>query len=156
MEKILVSEVVEDSDIARVAIIGLHDEPGVAYKLFKSLARHGINVDMILQSVGRNGTKDISFTTSEENIDEAAKVISERFNNFESMDVDKKVAKVSIVGAGIQANIGVAAQMFEAFYDANINIKMISTSEISVTVLIDETNVARAMRAVNDKFSVQN
>lgn len=154
MEKMLVSGVAGDSDTARIAVVGLKDEPGVAFKLFNSLAKHNINVDMILQSVGRKGTKDISFTTSEENADEAANVIKENFGNFESLDVDKKVAKVSIVGAGMQTNAGVAAKMFEALYDENINIRMISTSEIRVTVLIDEVNTERAMAAVHDKFAL--
>lgn len=154
MEKMLVSGVAGDTDTARIAIVGLRDEPGVAFKLFNSLAKHNINVDMILQSVGRKGTKDISFTTSEENADEAAKVISENFNDFESIDVNKNVAKVSIVGAGMQTNAGVAAKMFEALYDENINIRMISTSEIRVTVLIDQANTERAMAAVHDKFSL--
>ncbi len=154
MEKMLVSGVAGDADTARVAIVGLKDEPGVAFKLFNSLAKHNINVDMILQSVGREGTKDISFTCSEENADEAVKVINENFNNFESIDLNKKVAKVSIVGAGMQSNAGVAAKMFEALYDENINIRMISTSEIRVTVLINEANMERAMNAVHDKFSL--
>ncbi len=154
MEKMLVSGVAGDADTARIAIVGLKDEPGVAFKLFNSLAKHNINVDMILQSVGREGTKDISFTCSEENSDEAVKVINENFNNFESVDLNKKVAKVSIVGAGMQSNAGVAAKMFEALYDENINIRMISTSEIRVTVLIDETHMERAMNAVHDKFSL--
>ncbi|MBP3621353.1 MAG: aspartate kinase [Lachnospiraceae bacterium] len=154
MEKMLVSGVAGDADTARVAVVGLKDEPGVAFKLFNALAKHNINVDMILQSVGRKGTKDISFTTSEENADEAAKVISENFSNFESVDVNKKVAKVSIVGAGMQTNAGVAAKMFEALYDQNINIRMISTSEIRVTVLIDEDKMENAMTAVHDKFAL--
>ncbi|MBE5946081.1 MAG: aspartate kinase [Lachnospiraceae bacterium] len=154
MEKMLVSGVAGDADTARVAIVGLKDEPGVAFKLFNSLAKHNINVDMILQSVGREGTKDISFTCSEENADEAVKVINENFNNFESIDLNKKVAKVSIVGAGMQSNAGVAAKMFEALYDENINIRMISTSEIRVTVLINEANMERAMAAVHEKFSL--
>lgn len=154
MEKMLVSGVAGDADSARVAVVGLKDEPGVAFKLFNALAKHNINVDMILQSVGRKGTKDISFTTSEENADEAAKIISENFSNFESVDVNKKVAKVSIVGAGMQTNAGVAAKMFEALYDQNINIRMISTSEIRVTVLIDEDRMENAMTAVHDKFAL--
>ena len=154
MEKMLVSGVAGDVDTARVAVVGLKDEPGVAFKLFNALAKHNINVDMILQSVGRKGTKDISFTTSEENADEAAKVISENFSNFESVDVNKMVAKVSIVGAGMQTNAGVAAKMFEALYDQNINIRMISTSEIRVTVLIDEDKMENAMTAVHDKFAL--
>ncbi|MCM1273458.1 MAG: aspartate kinase [Clostridium sp.] len=156
MEKMLVSGVAGDTNTARVAVIGLKDEPGVAFKLFNSLAKHNINVDMILQSVGRKGTKDISFTTSEDNADEAAKIINENFSNFEGVDVEKKVSKVSIVGAGMQTNAGVAAKMFEALYDCNINIRMISTSEIRVTVLIDETNTERAMNAIHDKFDLGN
>jgi aspartate kinase len=154
MEKMLVSGVAGDTDTARVAVVGLKDEPGVAFKLFNALAKHNINVDMILQSIGRKGTKDISFTTSVENADEAAKIINENFGNFESVEVDKSVAKVSIVGAGMQTNAGVAAKMFEALYDANINIRMISTSEIRVTVLIDESNTERAMNAIHDKFDL--
>ena len=154
MEKMLVSGVAGDADTARIAIVGLKDEPGVAFKVFNALAKHNINIDMILQSVGRKGTKDISFTTNEESADEAVKVINENFSDFESIDVDKKVAKVSIVGAGMQSNAGVAAKMFEALYDSNINIRMISTSEIRVTVLIDEDKMERAMGAVHDKFAL--
>jgi aspartate kinase len=154
MEKMLVSGVAGDTDTARVAVVGLKDEPGVAFKLFNALAKHNINVDMILQSIGRKGTKDISFTTSVENADEAAKIINENFSNFETVELDKSVAKVSIVGAGMQTNAGVAAKMFEALYDANINIRMISTSEIRVTVLIDEGNTERAMNAIHDKFDL--
>lgn len=156
MEKMLVSGVAGDTNSARIAVVGLKDEPGVAFKLFNSLAKHNINVDMILQSVGRKGTKDISFTTTEESADEAAKIINENFSNFETVDVEKKVAKVSIVGAGMQTNAGVAAKMFEALYDCNINIRMISTSEIRVTVLIDEANTERAMNAIHDKFDLGN
>ncbi|MBQ9935565.1 MAG: aspartate kinase [Lachnospiraceae bacterium] len=154
MEKMLVSGVAGDADTARIAIVGLKDEPGVAFKVFNALAKHNINIDMILQSVGRKGTKDISFTTSQDSADEAAKVINENFSDFESIDVDTNVAKVSIVGAGMQSNAGVAAKMFEALYDANINIRMISTSEIRVTVLIDEDKMERAMSAVHDKFAL--
>ena len=154
MDKMLVSGVAGDSNTARIAIIGLKDEPGVAFKLFNSLAKHNINVDMILQSVGRHGTKDISFTTDEDSADEAAKIISENFSEYESVDVNKEVAKVSIVGAGMQTNAGVAAKMFEALYDENINIRMISTSEIRVTVLINEKNLERAMNAIHEKFNL--
>ena len=154
MEKMLVSGVAGDIDTARIAIVGLKDEPGVAFKVFNSLAKHNINIDMILQSVGRHGTKDISFTTGVDNADEAAQIIKDNFSDFESIDVDTKVAKVSIVGAGMQTNAGVAAKMFEALYDANINIRMISTSEIRVTVLINEKNLEKAMNAIHDKFNL--
>ncbi len=153
MEKMIVSGVAADPDAARVAVVGLKDEPGVAFKLFNALAKKNINVDMILQSVGRHGTKDISFTCSDDDADEAAKIISD-IMQCESVDVNKDVAKVSIVGAGMQTNAGVAAKMFEALYDENINIRMISTSEIRVTVLIDVKNTERAMNAIHDKFEL--
>ncbi|MBO6162220.1 MAG: aspartate kinase [Eubacterium sp.] len=155
MEKMIVSGVACDTDAARVAVVGLKDEPGVAFKLFNALAKANINIDMILQSVGRQGTKDISFTCNTADADEAGRIITDNME-FQSIDVDKGVSKVSIVGAGMQTNAGVAAKMFEALYDANINIRMISTSEIRVTVLINEKNTERAMNAIHDKFDLGN
>lgn len=154
MEKMLVSGVAADKDTARVALIGLKDEPGVAFRLFNHLARHNINVDMILQSVGREQTKDISFTVAMDNAEEAVEIVERHFHEYEKIDVEKNVAKVSIVGAGMMSNAGVAAKMFEALYDEGINIKMISTSEIRVSVLIDEKYTEKAMNAVHDKFGL--
>ncbi len=155
MEKMLVSGVACDRNTARIAVIGLEDQPGVAFKLFNHLARHNINVDIILQSVGRDGTKDISFTVAEDVVDEAVLILeSHRESSLkcEQIDVEKNVAKVSVVGAGMMSNAGVAAKMFEALYDVGVNIKMISTSEIRVTVLIDDAYVDKAMNSVHDKF----
>jgi aspartate kinase len=154
MEKMLVSGVAADEDVARIALIGLKDEPGVAFRLFNHLARHNINVDMILQSVGRDNTKDISFTTNVANADEAVEIIERHFKEYDRIDTEKNVSKVSIVGAGMMSNAGVAAKMFEALYDEGINIRMISTSEIRVTVLIDEKYTKQAMNAVHDKFAL--
>ena len=155
MEKMLVSGVASDKNAARIAVIGLEDQPGVAFKLFNHLARHDVNVDIILQSVGRDGTKDISFTVKEDDLEEAVRVLeSHREGSLrcQKIDVERDVAKVSIVGAGMMTNAGVAAKMFEALYDVGVNIKMISTSEIRVTVLIDEIHVEKAMNAVHEKF----
>ncbi len=155
MEKMLVSGVACDKNTARIAVIGLEDQPGVAFKLFHHLARHNINVDIILQSVGRDGTKDISFTVMEDDLEEAIAILErhrEGSLKCQKLDVERDVAKVSIVGAGMMSNSGVAAMMFEALYDVGVNIKMISTSEIRVTVLIDEKYVEKAMNAVHDKF----
>lgn len=155
MEKMLVSGVAADKNTARIAVVGLEDQPGVAFKLFNHLARHNINVDIILQSVGRDGTKDISFTVKEDDLDEAVATIERHRQGSlkcQKVDVEKGVAKVSIVGAGMMSNTGVAAKMFEALYDVGVNIKMISTSEIRVTVLIDEAHVEKAMNAVHEKF----
>ena len=157
MEKMIVSGVVSDKNTARIAVIGLKDKPGVAFKLFHHLARYDINVDVILQSVGRDGTKDISFTVSKDKVDEAVEIIERHRTGslqYQKIDVEETVAKVSIVGAGMNSHAGVAAKMFEALYDVGVNIKMISTSEIRVTVLIDEQYIEKAIRAVHDKFSL--
>lgn len=157
MEKMLVSGVACDKNTARIAVIGLEDQPGVAFKLFNHLANHNINVDIILQSVGRDGTKDISFTVAADAADEAVEIIERhRAGSLKchEVDVEKNVAKVSVVGAGMMTNAGVAAKMFEALYDCGVNIKQISTSEIRVTVLIDEKYVDVAMNAVHDAFSL--
>lgn len=155
MEKMLVSGVVADKNTARIAVMGLEDQPGVAFKLFNHLARHNVNVDIILQSIGRDGTKDISFTVREDDLEEAVATIERHRQTSlkcNKVDVERGVAKVSIVGAGMMSNAGVAAKMFEALYDVGVNIKMISTSEIRVTVLIDEVHVDKAMNAVHEKF----
>ncbi|HHT97976.1 MAG TPA: aspartate kinase [Clostridiales bacterium] len=155
MEKMLVSGVVADKNAARIAVLGLEDSPGIAFKLFNHLARHNVNVDIILQSVGRNGTKDISFTVAEDDLDEAVGILERHRNtslHWENIDIEKDVAKVSIVGAGMMTNAGVAAKMFEALYNIGVNIKMISTSEIRVTVLIDEKHVNKAVQAIHEKF----
>jgi len=157
MEKMLVSGVACDKNTARIAVIGLEDQPGVAFKLFNHLANHNINVDIILQSVGRDGTKDISFTVERDSLDEAVATIERHRSTSlkcQKVDVERNVAKVSIVGAGMMTNAGVAAKMFEALYDVGVNIKQISTSEIRVTVLIDEKYVERAMNAVHEAFSL--
>lgn len=157
MEKMLVSGVACDKNTARIAVIGLEDQPGVAFKLFNHLANHNINVDIILQSIGRDGKKDISFTVKEDDLDEAIAILERHQGGSltcQKIDVERDVAKVSIVGAGMMSNAGVAAKMFEALYDIGVNIKMISTSEIRVTVLIDEAHVEKAMIAVHDKFAL--
>lgn len=157
MEKMVVSGVAADKEVSRISVIGLEDEPGVAFKLFQHLARHNINVDIILQSAGRANTKDISFTVNTEDAKEAVEILSRhRATSVKCVDieVEDKVAKVSIVGAGMLSNAGVAAKMFEALYSAGINIKMISTSEIRVTVLLDEEYTEKAMNAVHDAFGL--
>lgn len=156
MEKMLVSGVAADKNATRIAVIGLKDEPGIAFHLFNAFAKYNINVDIILQSVGRNGTKDISFTVAEDEADEAVAIIQKSFpkSEYNKIDEEKDVAKISIVGAGMMTHPGVAASMFEALYDAGVNIKMISTSEIRVTVLIDEKYTEKALNAVHDKFAL--
>ena len=154
MEKTHVSGVAKDKNVARLALIGLADEPGIAFKIFSLLAKKKINVDIILQSIGRDETKDISFTVARSDAEEAKKTLEENqeYIGFKSVEMNKQVAKVSIVGAGMVNNFGVASKMFEALYNASININMISTSEIKVSVLVDERDADRAVQAVHDKF----
>lgn len=154
VEKMLVRGVAKDTDVMRVTIIGVEDEPGIAFKIFSSLSAKGVNVDIIIQCLAQSGKNDISFTVkqSEGNVARAAlEALSDRIS-YDSIEFSEKVAKVSIVGAGMASNAGVAAKMFEALAERDINIQMISTSEIKVSVLIDEDEVDRAVRAVHDMF----
>ena len=156
VEKMLVSGVAVDKSAERISIVGLEDKPGTAFRVFDALAKANVNVDMILQSVGRNNTKDISFTVDESFGDDALKVLEEAKARlkYESIEIEKNVCKVSIVGAGMMSNPGVAAKMFECLYNEHINIKMISTSEIRVTVLIDDKDGERAANAIHDIFGL--
>ena len=153
MENMLVRGVTKDTDIARISVVGMKDIPGNAFKMFSRLAQKGINIDVILQSVGRDGTKDISFTCAASNADEAVEILNDIFSMEGAVvSSDTTVAKISIVGAGMQSNPGVAAKMFSALSDARININMISTSEIKISVLIDIKDSERAVQAVHDAF----
>jgi aspartate kinase len=154
MEKTHVSGVAKDKDVARIALIGLVDQPGIAFKIFSLLARKNVNVDIILQSIGRDGSKDISFTVAEGDAQAAKELMEEHKEAIgcKSIEVSTEVAKVSIVGAGMAHNAGVASKMFEALFSAGININMISTSEIKVSVLVDERDADRAVQAIHDRF----
>ncbi len=158
MEKMLVSGVATDKDVSRISVIGVSDEPGRAFSLFGLLAKHKINVDIILQSVGRSGTKDITFTVARDHLEEALELLEANKERLTIKEIvhDENVAKVSVVGAGMVSNPGVAAKMFEALYDAHINIQMISTSEIKISVLIEEDKAETAMNAIHDKFQLGN
>lgn len=156
MEKMLITGVASDKNTARISVLGVDDKPGVAFKVFHRLAKNNINIDIILQSVGRDGSKDISFTVAQDDLEDAIKVLEE---NKEALTIKEikhnaNVAKVAIVGAGMMSNPGVASQMFEALFNSGININMISTSEIRITVLIDEKDVDRATRAIHEKFAL--
>ena len=154
VEKMLIKGVAKDDHVARVSIIGLQDVPGIAFRIFSALAARKINVDIILQSVGRDNTKDISFTISDSQAEEAMVVMEELKRLLKAHEIicDTNISKVSVVGAGMESNPGVAATMFEALSDANINIQMIATSEIKISVLIDRADSAKALRAVHDAF----
>ncbi len=158
VEKMLVRGVARDNDIARISLVGVEDTPGKAFQIFAHLAKKKVNVDVILQSIGRDGKKDISFTVPSSQLEATKKTLEENSGMIgaEHIDVNENVSKVSIVGAGMASNPGVAATMFEALYDAGININMISTSEIKVSVLIDKPYAEDAVRAIHAKFHLDN
>jgi aspartate kinase len=154
VEKSHVSGIAKDKNVARLALVGLEDEPGIAFRIFSLLAKGKINVDIILQSIGREDKKDISFTVAKSDTEAAKKILEENreYIGFDHIDVNDSIAKVSIVGAGMINNPGVAAGMFEALYSAGINIHMISTSEIKVSVLVDLEDADRAVQVTHNKF----
>ena len=157
MEKLLVTGVAADKNTARISVIGVEDKPGTAFSVFDTLAANNINVDIILQSVGREGTKDISFTVASDDLEHALEVLDKNKERLTIKDItyNKDVAKLSVVGAGMMSNPGVASRMFEALYNSRVNINMISTSEIRITVLVAEKDIDKAMNAVHDEFVME-
>ena len=154
VEKLLIKGVTKDVNIARISAMGVSDQPGIAFRLFSLLAKHKVSVDIILQSVGRDGTQDISFTVAAKDADEVVRLLEERKDTLglKSVICDPNVAKVSIVGAGMETHAGVASKMFEALGEANINIHMIATSEIKISVLIAEEEANKAVAAIHRAF----
>ena len=149
MEGMLIKGVAKDTDVAVVSILNVPDEPGMSFKIFGLMAQKNINVDIILQSTGREGKKDVIFTCSEGDAELAVRTLKEGAR-FTEVSCDRTCAKVSIVGAGMQSHSGVAASMFEALSNNNINIHMISTSEIKISCIIDRDEADRAVVAIHD------
>ena len=154
MEKLNVSGVARDNNCARVAIINLDDTPGTAFKVFSLMAKHHVNIDIILQSVGRDNKKSISFTIRQDDAERVESILrdAKEMLGYEDPSINTKVAKVSIVGAGMASATGVASKMFEALAMAGINIRMISTSEIKISVLINEEDSEKAVKAIHEEF----
>ncbi len=154
MEKMLIRGVAKDDDIIKFCIVGLNDSPGIAFKVLNQLSKRNVNVDLIVQSVGRNNTKDMTFTASRDQLNDAVAAINElhELTPFENFFYDEDVTKVSIVGAGMESHPGVATKMFEALYDSGINIQVIATSEIKISVLIDIKDGKRAVESIHKKF----
>ena len=157
MEKMLVTGVAADKNTARISALGVEDRPGIAFRIFDTLAKNNINVDIILQSVEHGGKKDISFTVATDDLEEAIAILEENKERLtiEAVTFNKDVAKISVVGAGMMSNPGVAAKMFESLYNARVNINMISTSEIRITVIVDEKDLDKAINAIHDGFVPQ-
>ena len=149
MEGMLIKGVAKDTDVAVITILNVPDEPGTSFKIFGLLAQKNINVDIILQSTGRDGKKDISFTCAQGEAETALRVLKESAH-YADVSVDTTCAKVSIVGAGMQSHSGVASKMFEAMSNNNINIKMISTSEIKISCIIDRDDADKAVSAIHE------
>lgn len=156
MERMLVSGVAADKKVSRISVMGIKDEPGKAFEVFSLMAKEKVSVDIILQSTGADGRQNISFTIGEDDLDIALKALEKNKARLTAQEIihDENTAKLSIVGAGMASNPGVAAMFFEAMYDAGVNIQMISTSEIKITVLIAKDDVDVAMKAVHDKFKM--
>ena len=154
LEKTLVSGIAVDKDVARISVIGIEDKPGMAFRLFSLLAKKKISVDIIIQSIGRDNTKDISFTVEKADLQETVRIIEENKAalHYGKVATDDKIAKLSIVGAGMANNPGVASLMFEGLFDAGVNIQMISTSEIKISVLVDEKDADRGASYVHERF----
>ena len=154
VEKTNIAGVAKDTSIARIALVGVEHDPGVAFQIFDLLSRHNINVDVILQSIGRKDSKDITFTIHRKDLDETLDLLNENKAalHFDHAEADDHIGKVSIVGAGFMSNCGIASRMFEALYEAGINIQMINTSEIRISVLLNEEDVNRAVKAIHAKF----
>lgn len=153
MEKMLIRGVAKDNNVTRVSIVGVPDTPGIAYKIFSLLSAKKINVDIILQSVGRDGTKDIVFTVAGDQMEETKEALeASDILHDAKVTLDNDVTKLSIVGAGMETHPGVATKMFEALFEHDINIQMIATSEIKISVLIDKKDADRAVKAVHDVF----
>ena len=158
VEKMLVRGVTRDNDVARISLCGVEDTPGKAFTIFALISKENIGVDLILQSIGRDGKKDISFTVTEADLEPVLRILEENSDTICADDVkySKDISKVSIVGAGMVTNAGVATKMFEALYNAHINISMIATSEIKISVLVDQKDAERAVVAIHDAFLLEN
>ncbi len=154
VEQMIISGIAKDAKIARVTVVGVPDEPGVAFKVFSALSKGKINVDIILQSAGLGGTNDISFTVALDDVARTKEILEERMDaiGFDHVNIDENVAKVSIVGAGMMNNSGVAVRMFEALQGKRINIQMISSSEIKLSVVIAENQADAAVSAIHEQF----
>ena len=154
VESMMVRGIAKDKDVARISVCSIEDTPGKAFRIFSLLAKHNVNVDIILQSIGRDNTKDISFTVTEGKLQDAVDVLEKNKDiiGYKELNYRTDVSKVSIVGAGMVTNPGVAAKMFEALFDAQINIHMIATSEIKISVLVDQKDAENAVVAIHDKF----
>ena len=156
MEQVVVSGVTSNKDQAKISLIGIEDKPGVAAEIFNIVAEQNINIDMIIQNVGRDGTTDLSFTVPEKDLSKAVKVIQDLSDQIKiaTLETDSNISKVSVVGIGMVSHVGIASKMFSALAEQNINIQMISTSEIKISCVIDQTQTDKAVEVIHDSFDL--
>jgi aspartate kinase len=156
-EGMLIQGVAKDTKVAVITLFDVPNEPGISFKVFSLVSQKKINVDIILQASGRDGNKDLIFTVPEANAEEVRNLLNENMPRFGAsrVEIATNMAKVSIVGAGMQSHSGVASRMFEALYEANINIAMVSTSEIKISVIIDKANADKAVSVIHAAFLEQ-
>ena len=156
MERTLISGVAADASVARISVLGVENKPGITFRVFNLLAKNHINVDIIIQSVTEPGKKDISFTVAKTDLSDTMDLLRENRESLTAREIvsEEGVAKLSVIGAGMCSNPGVAAKMFEALYSADVNTEMIATSEIRITVLVNSEDAVRAMNAVHDAFGL--
>ncbi len=153
-EGMLIKGTAKDTEVAAVTLTDVQDVPGINFKIFSLISQHKINVDIILQASGRGGNMDVIFTVPKSDADTVKELLEDNLALFQAggVTIDTSLAKVSIVGAGMQSHFGVAARMFEALADSNINIRMVSTSEIKISVLIAKEDADRAVQAIHGAF----
>ena len=154
MEEMKITGIAKDEKVARITVLNVMDKPGSAFKVLNAVSKAGVNVDIIIQANGRNDINDMSFVVAEQDADKAAAALEERKDaiGFEAVSVDKDIAKVSVVGAGMMSSVGIASLVFEALNDEHINIQMISTSEIKISCIVDRNAADRAVAAIHRKF----
>jgi len=156
MERVVVSGVTSNTDQAKISLIGIEDKPGVAAKVFQAVAEQKINIDMIIQNIGHDGTADLSFTVSEKDLSSTVDIIEKvrRQIKIATVETDSNISKVSVVGIGMVSHVGIAAKMFSALAIENINIQMISTSEIKISCVINQLQTEKAVQVVHDSFDL--
>ena len=152
-----ISGIAHDLDVAKITLLSIPDKPGIAASVFEPLAKAGISVDTIVQNASVARVTDMTFTVAESSLAKAMEVIKPIADTLGTSDIvaDPNIGKVSIIGTGIQSSPGYAAKMFRTLYDAGINIDLISTSEIRITVLIDEGRVTEAVQALHEAFKLE-
>ncbi|MBU6460844.1 MAG: aspartate kinase [Proteobacteria bacterium] len=158
MEQAIISGIAFNRDEAKVTVLGVPDKPGIAYQILGPIAEANIDVDMIIQNVGADGLTDFTFTVHKSELGNALKVLGQLRNQISASEVisDDRICKVSVVGVGMRSHVGIASFMFKALADEGINIQMISTSEIKISVVIDEKYLELAVRVLHRAFNLQN